>query len=106
VSRLLRTDLPDAVWDRLNEMAAADGVKIGVYAKRVLMAHAAVPKPEPVSDSSDTKLVKYEGPKPTEQQWIALNRWLAATERVPPKDLLITTRSGLMAWAREQGFKP
>lgn len=38
MSKLLRTDLPDEVWDRLNEEAAEHGVKIGVYIKQLIVA--------------------------------------------------------------------
>lgn len=38
MSKLLRTDLPDEVWARLNAEAEADGVKIGVYVKRLILA--------------------------------------------------------------------
>lgn len=41
MSKLLRTDLPDDVWDRLNAEAQANGVKIGVYVKRLIMARDA-----------------------------------------------------------------
>jgi len=41
MSKLLRTDLPDDVWDRLNEEAAEHGVKIGVYVKRLIIARDA-----------------------------------------------------------------
>lgn len=37
MSKLLRTDLPDDVWDRLNAEATAAGVKIGVYVKRLII---------------------------------------------------------------------
>lgn len=37
MSRLLRTDLPDDVWDRLNAEAAAHNQKIGVYLKALII---------------------------------------------------------------------
>lgn len=55
MSRLLRTDLPDDVWDRLNAEAAEHGVKIGVYVKRLIVARdeRRVSRNR-VSDASDT----------------------------------------------------
>lgn len=41
MSRLLRTDLPDDVWERLADEAAEHGVKIGVYVKRLIIARDA-----------------------------------------------------------------
>lgn len=41
MSRLLRTDLPDDVWDRLAAEAAEHGVKIGVYLKQLVIARDA-----------------------------------------------------------------
>lgn len=38
MSRLLRTDLPDDVWDRLDQEAEQHGMKIGVYVKRLIIA--------------------------------------------------------------------
>lgn len=38
MSKLLRLDLPDDVWDRLNAEAAASGLKIGLYVKRLIIA--------------------------------------------------------------------
>lgn len=38
MSKLLRTDLPDDVWDRLAAEAAQHGVKIGVYIKQLVIA--------------------------------------------------------------------
>jgi hypothetical protein len=41
MSKLLRTDLPDDVWERLNDEAAAHGMKIGLYVKRLIVARDA-----------------------------------------------------------------
>lgn len=38
MARLLRTDLPDDVWDRLAAEAADNGVKVGVYLRRLIIA--------------------------------------------------------------------
>lgn len=46
MSKLLRTDLPDPVWDRLNAEAAEHGVKIGVFVKRLIVARDARKFPE------------------------------------------------------------
>lgn len=38
MSRLLRTDLPDDVWDRLAAEAEQHGMKIGAYLRRLVIA--------------------------------------------------------------------
>lgn len=56
MSKLLRTDLPDDVWDRLNDEAASHGVKIGVYVKRLIITRDAKKQARAqVSDTSDTR---------------------------------------------------
>ena len=41
MSRLLRTDLPDDVWLRLEAEAAEHGQKIGLYVKQLIVARDA-----------------------------------------------------------------
>lgn len=37
MSKLLRTDLPDDVWDRLDAEAKEAGMKIGLYLKQLII---------------------------------------------------------------------
>lgn len=41
MSKLLRLDLPDDVWDRLNAEAAAKDQKIGLFVKQLIIARDA-----------------------------------------------------------------
>lgn len=52
MSRLLRVDLPDDVWARLNAEAAAADQKIGLFVKHLILARDS--RKNPVSDTSDT----------------------------------------------------
>lgn len=105
MSRLLRTDLPDDVWERLADEAAEHGVKIGVYVRRILTAHVNLPEPAPEPEPEPVLPVAPPRP-PTSEQWARLNKWLASTGRHPDPSLLITTKSAMMAWAVGEGFQP
>ena len=106
-TKLLRLDMPIAEWEALDRLAAEHGMKIGLYVKRLLISHAQGDDATRVSgnlgqEGRPEPIVK----PPTKRQWDALTKWLTATGREPDPALGITTKSGLMAWAIEQGFKP
>lgn len=90
MTKLIRTDLPEFIWDGLALLAREQGVTIGVYTKRLLIDHV---------ENADPAL-----PDPTELEWLALKGWLSDK---PEKTTAIKEHKGRarrFAWARSNGF--
>lgn len=105
-SKLLRVDLPPEAWDELDKRAAERGLKVGVYAKQVVLNHLGYGRPSE-REVSEPRIP--DEPKPprrqlTKGEWDRLQKWLTATDRRPPAE--ITTKTATMRWAQTQGYKP
>jgi hypothetical protein len=114
-TRRLTLDLPVTVWDALDRMASADDVRIGTYVGRLLVALVNTSQGTGASPSTPVQMptqaaeeMGIQEPRlpPTSTEWREMNDWLHRTGKRP--DLTkegITTKSGLLAWARRNGFE-
>ena len=66
MSKMIRVDVPEEVFDALTLLAAADGLKIGRYVKTLLIQHA---------ENRDTSIPDVG---PTVAEWQALVRWVGS----------------------------
>lgn len=97
MSKLIRVDVPEEVFDTLTVMAAAEGKKIGAFVKALLIAEAE--RKPGVSTGVSTGVSKAE--------WAAFLDW-AAEEwggAPPPIPTEIKTKTGAVAWGRAVGFR-
>lgn len=89
VPKLIRTELPEFVWEKMESIAKRDGKTIGAYAKRVLIDH----------------VENYVEPTVSEETWAALKVWVEANP-IAKHDLRnISGRVAKVEWARARGFK-
>lgn len=106
MSKLIRADLPDDDWQALAELAARDGVKIGVYVKQLLVAHA-----------RDTSLVERveagidlsPALGSVQEVWSDMTDWMLTEKHLTPKRVTehfgFTKKTQVLAWARKNGYE-